>query len=341
MSLADEATTAQILHDLRRELDRVQRALISEKSRTAILADAIREGVKAAAQTIDFPPVPPPPADTRKTVGEDALLVLSDWQLGKVTPSYSSEVCEQRIELYLSKVDRIVALQRRDHPVRAARIFLVGDMVEGELIFPGQAHLIDSSLYQQVVKDGPRILGSVVRWAASRFDSVTVHAVPGNHGHLGGRSRKEMHRESNADRMLYDITRQICDASGLAVDWFIAEDWWHVADLGDRCRFLLLHGDQVRGYAGIPWYGWMRKVLAWSSMERIWPDMEFDHVIGGHFHTPVSLYVNGRRLWINASTESHNPYALEQLAAAGEPAQWLLFARPGFGVTAEYLISLQ
>src|SRR5690606_40703391 len=49
-------------------------------------------------------------------------------------------------------------------------------------------------------------------------------------------------------------------------------------------RFLLLHGDQVRGYAGIPWYGWARKVLAWGSLSRIWPDMDFDHVVAGHFH---------------------------------------------------------
>jgi hypothetical protein len=81
-------------------------------------------------------------------------------------------------------------------------------------------------------------------------------------------------------------------------------------------------------------------MLAWSSLSSIWPDMAFDHVTAGHFHTPVSIYVNGRRLWINASTESHNPYALEQLAAAGEPAQWLLFTKAGRGVTAEYLVNL-
>ena len=262
--------------------------------------------------------------------------MLSDWQLGKRTPSYSSEICEERVALLREKVDELVEIQRADHPVKHLHLFLLGDMIEGELIFPGQAYEIDSSLYRQVTVDGPRILGDTVRWAQSRFPNVTVHAVPGNHGHIGGRSRREMHPESNGDRMLYQITSQLVPD----VDWRIAEKWWHVADLGERCRFLLLHGDQVRGYNGIPWYGWMRKVMAWSSLNRIWPDMTFDHVAAGHFHTPVSLYLNSRRIWINASTESHNPYALEQLAAAGEPAQWLLFVKPGRGVTAEYLVSL-
>jgi hypothetical protein len=69
--------------------------------------------------------------------------------------------------------------------------------------------------------------------------------------------------------------------------------------------------------------------------------MDFDHVIAGHFHTPTSIYLNGRRVWINASTESHNVYAATELAAAGEPAQWLLVATPGKGVTSEHLLSLK
>jgi hypothetical protein len=150
-----------------------------------------------------------------------------------------------------------------------------------------------------------------------------------------------MHPASNADRMLYQIVAAETTTLGLPnVTWTIAEDWWLVANLGDRCRFFLLHGEDVRGYAGIPWYGWTRKMTGVSSLNRIWPEMDYDHMVAGHFHTPVSLYINGRRLWINASTESHNPYAARQLSAAGEPAQWLLFTKPGRGVTAEYLVDL-
>jgi hypothetical protein len=52
------------------------------------------------------------------------------------------------------------------------------------------------------------------------------------------------------------------------------------------------------------------------------------------------MYVNDVRLWVNGSTESYNTYALEQLASMGRPCQWLLFAKPGAGVTAEYLVNL-
>jgi hypothetical protein len=320
----------------RKLIDRLQRKIAKEQTRTDQLMAAVYQAVEDSIAALTIPKVTAPKKDRRTKDEETAVLLLSDWQLGKKTPTYSSDVTEERIHLLTEKVSRLVEIQRGDHPVKKVALFLLGDMIEGELIFPGQSWQIDASLFRQVTVDGPRILSHVVRWAQSEFEEVVVHAVPGNHGHIGGRARKDMHPESNGDRMLYQITSQLVPE----VDWRIAEDWWAVADLGEKCRFLLLHGDNVRGYNGIPWYGWTRKVLAWSSLSSIWPDMAFDHVTAGHFHTPVSIYVNGRRLWINASTESHNPYALEQLAAAGEPAQWLLFAKPERGVTAEYLVNL-
>ncbi len=337
--LAAEATSTQI-SDLKQTVRRLQRQLAKERDRTEAVTNALYQAVHDGLTAVEVPEFKPPKKDRRTKSEETAIAVLSDWQLGKKTPTYSSAICEERIELFTQKATMLVNIQRLDHPVKKIALFLVGDMIEGELIFPGQAWQIDSSLYQQLTIDGPRILGSLIHWASSNFEQVEVHAVPGNHGYLGGRSRKEMHPESNADRMLYQIVSQLTNEYE-NVSWEIAEDWWAVADLGDRCKFFLLHGEDVRSYAGIPWYGWTRKVMGVASMERIWPDMTFDHMVAGHFHTPVSVYVNGRRLWINASTESHNPYAARALSAAGEPAQWLLFSKPGRGVTAEYLVDLR
>lgn len=337
MPLIDDAQELETNDQLRRDNRRLAAELRRIRTSKDELIAAVTEGARAAFATIDLPPVSPPAKDTRRKGDEIAVLVWSDWQTGKVTPTYDSQIARERVAEYCRRADRIVELQRANHPVKRCVIFVVGDILEGELIFPGQAHHIDSGLFDQLVTSS-EMLAEAVRWAASRFEDVSVFAVPGNHGYLGGRSRKEMHPKSNADRMTYDRA-QLLTSTLPNVTWSISDEWWTVADLGDGCRFLLLHGDNVRGYNGIPWYGWTRKVLAWASLSKLWPDMVFDHVVAGHFHTPVSLYINGRRLWINASTESHNPYALEQLAAAGEPAQWLLFAKPGQGVTGEYLVS--
>jgi hypothetical protein len=338
MGLSDEAQQSDQIEELKQSNIRLSRQLVRAKNKKADAVEAVYRAVKDAMLPFEFSKIVPP-KPSKKKGGEIAIAILSDWQLGKTTPSYSSEICEQRVREYTEKQATIVGIQRSDHPVDRLAVFLVGDMIEGELIFPGQSYLIDSSLYQQMVVDGPRILGDYLRTSATQFTQVDVYAVPGNHGRLGGRSSKDMNPESNGDRMLYGITSQLT-ADVPNINWHITKGWHQVANLGERCKFMLLHGDQVRGYNGIPWYGWARKVLAWSTMARLWPDMEFDYVAAGHFHTPTNIYMNGVRVWINASTESHNEYALEQLAAAGEPAQWLLFAKEGKGVTAEYLVGL-
>lgn len=327
--------------DTRAALDRALRNLEKAKAKTADLVAAVYQAARDGVAALAIPPVPKPPADRRQQGGETAIAVLSDWQLAKVTPSYSSETCEERMRVYGEKVLELTAIQRADHPVKHLRVYLLGDLVEGELIFPGQAHLIDASLYRQVTVDGPRILGTFLRRMAAYFESVHVVGVIGNHGSLGGRARRDYHPESNADAMMYEVTRLVTDDEP-RITWAAnvrpgERNWYAVDRVGDH-GFLMFHGDQVKGgFAGFPWYGFAKKIQGWR-MGAV-PE-GFDYALSGHFHTPVRMYVNGVTLWGNGSTESENTYAAEQLAASGEPCQWLLYVHPRHGVTAEYLVHL-
>jgi hypothetical protein len=250
--------------------------------------------------------------------------LLSDWQLGKKTPSYGSEVCARRIEELADRVCTVTDVQRSDHPVKDCRVYLLGDLVEGELIFPGQSHLIDASLFHQVMVDGPAILGQFVTRMLAHFETVTVVGVIGNHGAIGGRSRREMHPESNADAMMYEATRQRFNDKRLTWESTLQPGeraWYATDDVGDR-RWFLFHGDQCRGgFAGFPWYAFGRRLNSWANL------YGFDYAAAGHFHTPVrGLYAAGSVThWGNGSTESDNTYAAENMAAAGTPCQWLLF----------------
>jgi hypothetical protein len=339
MSLGDDIQGEQNNADLRSALIRTQRALDQEKNKKAELVAAIYQAARDGVATLTIPPVAPPTADPRRRTAETAIAVLSDWQLAKLTPTYSSAVCEQRIHTYADKVAKLAGIQRADHPVRELRVYLLGDLVEGELVFPGQAHLIDSSLYRQVLVDGPRILGDFLRRMSALFEKVHVVGVIGNHGALGGRARKDYHPESNADTMMYEATRMVLEAQknlSWAPNMTPGERHWYAIDTVGTKRFMLFHGDQIKGgFAGHPWYGFGKKLQGWYMINDT-----FDYALSGHFHTPVRMYLNGITHWGNGSTESSNTYAAEQLAAAGTPCQWLLFAHPEQGVSAEYLVHL-
>ena len=331
------------------EFKKTNRQLLKQlekaKHKKADLVNAVYEAVKNNLHLIEIPKVKAPKKDTRKANEEIAIALLSDIQLAKVTPTYNTEIAEKRVLYYADKICDIARIQRKAHPVKKVCVFALGDIVEGELIFPGQEHLIDSSLYAQVTIDGPRILIGFLNKLLSEFEEVQCHFVIGNHGALGGKSRRSYNPESNADRMLYKIV-EMSFKDEKRISFSIPADkgersWYDVADLGEKLKFFLFHGDQVRGFGGFPWYGFGRKILGWKALASAGMMKDFNYACAGHYHTPNTQYINDVRLWINGSTESYNTFAQEQLASMGRPCQYLLFGKDGLGVTAEYLINLE
>lgn len=326
--------------DVHKALSKALKKLDEAKRTKEELVEAVYQAARDAAAGVAFAPVKNLAKPSKgKGDPETAVVVLSDWQLGKTTPTYDSDVCAERIETLAHKVRRLTEIQRADHPVKDCRVYALGDFCEGELIFPGQAHRIDSSLFRQVMLDGPQIFGGFLREMLATFETVTVVGVIGNHGAIGGRSRREMHPESNADAMLYEATRlRLGEQPRLTwrQNHTPDERHWYAIDEVHGKRFMLVHGDQIRGgFGGFPFYGYAKKALGWySSVER------FDYLLTGHWHTPTKMTLGpGIKVWVNGSTESTNTYAQENLATSGSPSQWLLFVSDN-GVAAEYEVRL-
>lgn len=327
---------------LRAELGRAVRQLADEKRRTEQLVRAVYDAAHAAVAGMTLKPVPPPKLG-KATGGEEvAVVVLSDWQLAKVTPTYNSEVCAERVERMAAKVLELTEIQRAHHPVRRCHVWLLGDLVEGEMIFPGQPWLVDSSLYVQVQR-AAELVERFVRRMLGSFGEVRVTGVIGNHGSMGGRGRRDYNPETNFDRLAYSIARTMFDRAGekrvtFAIPEGGRERNWYAVDRIGNYSSLLFHGDQIRGHSGIPFYGFHKRVLGWKTGAI---RESFTDATCGHFHTPTRLTLNALTVRVNGTTESDNTYASEQLAAMGEPSQWLLYVRPDKGrVTAEYLVQL-
>lgn len=345
--LAEHAAASAQVQALRASNLRLARQLAVAKLHSEELVAAVYQAASDAASALALTTATLPAASCAptKTTPETALVVVSDLQLAKITATYNSDVCAERMQRYAEKIIAITNIQRTDHPIREARIYLLGDIVEGELIFPMQAHLIDASLYNQVMERGPKILSEFFSTLLAHFDTLHVVGVIGNHGQIGGQSRAAYNPTTNADRMLYRFVQAIFDkepritfhipARERERDWY-AVDYPH----GPKGKgFLLFHGDQIRGgFAGFPFYGAAKKIWGWRSGAIAEP---FDYAIFGHWHTPTRMTLNAVTAYCNGSSESSNTYAQEQLAACGRPTQLLLFSHPKRGVTAEYWVNLE
>jgi hypothetical protein len=338
VSLEEEFTSQQEIDELRSSLVRTQRQLAASKARADFLVSAVIEAAKDAVLARPVPNIPAPAKDRRKTPSEAALWHLTDWQGAKVTPSYNSDVMHKRVHRFVDKAQRITDIQRADHPVNDCYILLGGDMIEGLFNFPTQPYEIDATLFGQFVTVS-NLLVEVVRRALSIYQTVTVVAEWGNHGRLGSK-RDAVVKSDNADRMTYELARQILASSGeKRLVWDDCPEDIQRVQIGNY-RALLIHGDEIgrNGYASGNTI--VNHVNRWRSGSYGW---DFRDVYVGHYHThyQASLADGAGAVYGTGSTESDNRYASVGLASSAVPSQRLHFIDPERGrVTAQYQVWL-
>lgn len=302
---------------------------------------AVYQAAFNAFSSFEPAPIKMPQLKSTPGVPETAVAIFADWQLGKITPDYNSDVLADRIELYANKMIEIVEIQRKHHPVKNLHVWMLGDIVEGEEIFPGQSHLIDSGLYRQVGVNGPAILQKFFDTALNAFEHVHVTGVIGNHGAVGGRARKQHDPETNMDRLLYKsmenfykngrqeprITFNIPDGRG--------ERHWYAVDTIGNYSALLIHGDQMPQPG--QYHGYYKRTMGWK--DGAIPE-HFDDIFMGHYHQQFKMTVGSTMVRVCGSPESYNTYAQEFFSSMSRPCQQLMFVHPENGVTCEYSIWL-
>jgi hypothetical protein len=320
---------------LRRALERTQRQLREAKQRDEHLVQATLTGAYDAM--LSYGPLKPVTAPKRSKRGtEVALWVLTDWQGAKRTTTYNTEIMNQRVMSFARKAVDITNIQRADHPVTDCHIAFGGDMIEGLFNFPNQVFEIDSTLFEQFVNVS-RLMVDVVRYALENYNNVTVTAEWGNHGRIGSK-RDAVPRHDNADRMTYELARQIL-ANEKRLTWHDCPEDIQRIEIGNY-RALLLHGDEVgrNGFASPA--AIVNHVTRWQSGSYPWA---FRDAYIGHYHTHAEWALpNGLgSVYQTGSTESDNRYAGVNLAASATPSQRLHFIDPDKGrVTAAYKVWL-
>lgn len=275
------------------------------------------------------------PKKSGKRQKETALLHLTDIHYGKLTQTYNTAVCSDRLIQIYSAVDEITKLRRNSAAIDELVILFGGDFLEGQLIFPGQHFSTDADIVQQALKDGPEQLANLVIHLAEQFPTVRVVAVPGNHG----RTSKDGSGRFNADSIMYEVIRGLVDRVVDNVEWDLPLDRvpgndWYAHTIIDEHGIVLIHGDFKAGpnnQMGYPWYAIGRRAAHWVS---VLP--KFDYLYLGHNHSFAAFDVAGKTVYATGSLESDNDYAAKNFATVGSPHQRLQFFNAKFGVLSDH-----
>lgn len=325
--ISEEVRAVEREADLRLALHTALRDLERAKERTEELSGAMYRAVRDAMAADPVGRVPAPARDRRTKGRETALWHLTDWQGGKVTTSYNSEVMRRRVTAFCDKAERITAIARADHPVTDCVVLFGGDMLEGLFNFPTQAFEIDATIFAQWTSVSNLLAETVLR-ALAAHERVTVVAEWGNHGRIGSK-RDAVPRYDNLDRMAY-ATAMIKLGDQPRLTWQDSAEDIQRVEIGNY-RALSMHGDETgrSGYVSTGTFlGYLNKLKAggygWS----------FRDVYTGHRHVDgEDTLADGSGTWYRTgSTESDNRYARDGLGSAAEPSQRLHFIEPERGI---------
>ena len=298
--------------------------LLKKKS----LYDHIGESFVAAAKRLPEPKSPVYVAPKGGHDEEEMFLIISDSQIGSlVNPketgglgSYSTQEFLNRLEFFKEKLARIFDIERTAIPYKRINVFFLGDIIEGSTIFRGQLRSIDQNTVQQVMTSVDALTG-LISWLSTEFPEVGCYCVVGNHGRIG--MKGELSPMDNLDYLVYKwMEERLANHKNVQVN--VAETWWMAVERM-RTRFVLVHGDDIRSWMNIPFYGAERSEGRMQKLLKIL----FNYYIIGHHHTSAefgNVIMNGN--WVGGSE-----FSLKVIQAGGLPSQKLFSVHRAFGIT--------
>lgn len=294
------------------EVDPAIRQLVSpQKNKDAY--NAIAQAISKMRREFE-PPVARKDWGQKQKFDETEVIVLSDLHFGKKVViegqvTFDKTIAEQRFKAIAEGMRHLnESYIRPNHSIDELVILMLGDCLDGELIYEGQVHNQDMPLLDQLIFSCQLIKRELINPVAQTFGTVRVVTVPGNHGEIRNDRREHMmHPRTNFDTILSVMLQLACqDLKNVTFE--IATTTLHTTMIRNW-KFLLAHNLPSAGTASF------RKKYG-GYFERY----RFDVSVHGHWHTPELAYFNTKPIIQNGSLPGTDDYAIE-LAFNTVPSQ--------------------
>ena len=333
--IADEARLLREKNDA----DTMKR-LLRDRAGEELFAEVLRE----AASRLRFPPltINPPTQPKGDFPEEEAVIVLSDMHIGSDVDEeetgglggYNLAVFQERLQTLEDAVREILAIHRRAYPIRRLRVFGIGDWIDGQSIFKGHAHHIQVDITEQMLIAVHSIGEMLIRLLDS-VDEIKVLILGGNHGRFGMKGEAKDH--TNMDRVVGMWMRDLTQ-NHPRITYRIPKSWWAIEEvLG--WRFLCTHGEDIKSWNSIPYYGIDRADARYTKLMGA-NEMPYHYFVVGHFHNAADIDAVGGEKIVNGAWPGASPFSLKVLQTASRPSQMFFGVSPKKGITWRYRLYL-
>ena len=319
-------TPQQTYQIMVRQVDQYRRQ--AEKARD--MGQVIYDACVSNILSLKFEPVKVPKS-TKTSDNLEFHLLRSDAQVGQVTDDawcqglakYNADLYEERVMELLKKIMLFKQQDEASLGLNKLVIYHLGDQVEGEGIFRGQAFALDLAGVDQLFKS-VEVEGKFLSTLSGVFTEIEVFCVPGNHGRPAGKG--DNHPKTNFDYIFYHILAlSLKDQPN--IKFYISNSPSLLVQNG-KFLFLLNHGDAAKGWSGIPFYGLDRMSKRYDQLY----GMIIDYNLCGHHHTPCNL---ADKVIMNGCLPGGSDLSVNRLAAASRPSQKCFYFHPEYGINRE------
>lgn len=269
---------------------------------------------------------------------ETVVLLLSDVHVGKRTVTYNHREFVKRMDKLESRMMSIVTQHRAIRPIKKLVVVMNGDVIDAEAVYPSQVvDHISIPIIDQIYSVGVPRLTQFFLFCLANFEEVEVYCQRGNHGKQNA-AKWSSSKSTNWDFVTYK-SLEAMTLTQKRLKWHInTKDWkslFHINGWG----FLATHGDMIKRYYNLPYYGMTRQSMRWQNAYR--NKLKLTYFLFGHFHSSSIMTFNNCVIITNGSFVTDDPYAEENLGVASVPEQTLFFVHPKYGVSSRYTINLK
>jgi len=269
-----------------------------------------------------------------KCLAGTPTLFLSDWHWAEVVDpkqienlnKYNIDIGMKRSERVFSKSLNLLFHHLSGQTYDRAVIPLGGDMLSGNI--HEELQRTNETPMADAVRSLAIELARGIREYAKNFKTVYVPCVVGNHGRFEKKPTAKGKAKDNFDYMVYTfIHALVADLPNVKIDISEATD---IRFDIYKTRYLLTHGDQIKGGAGIGgiWPSMMKTDQRKRKRHQI-SGGGYDYLMCGHFHH----YGMIDNIIVNGSLKGYDEYAYGGNFDFEPPQQAMWITHPQHGIT--------
>jgi len=324
------ATRLIKITDERNSLRRQNKELLRGNALFEYLALEIKDKVKPIKPFKQVPII-----DDAAKISETVVLHLSDEHADSIVKPhqvgglerYNMPIALRRAEVLVDTLLKFTQKTLSTYQFKTLVILANGDHVNGE-IHDATRHSAYGNAIRNALAVG-QMHACIYRDLAPYFRDVKIIYTAGNHGR---RSIKKDHESpwNNWDYLVGETARAYCrDIKN--VQFVIPESFCHCMEIEGH-GFCIRHGDDIRGWNGIPFYGIERQTRRLQALNAS-HGRTVKYFCFGHFHTMASQANLKGEMLLNGAWVGTSPYVYNALAAYNEPMQLLHGVHKDIGVS--------